>query len=708
MLVGSFMAVMAMLLLGIAGMWWKASEAEAARRDAEALKLNAETEAASTAAINAIFTDLVIAVAPDEGDTGRLKLVDQVLKEAEARTEREWAEKPLVEAAVREVIAKTYAQSLGQYRDAIPHSERALELRRAHLGAQHPDTIAALDHLANLYWHQRLLDKAETLYLEILATRQRLHGDEHEDTLSTMGGLAAVYNYQERYDEAQELLLRVLQLGRPLIGHDHPLLFKTMGDLAYAYTNVGQLDEAERVYLDLLELKQGDPPDIAFLNNLAEVYQRQGRLQESEARYLEALSCAREGLGDEHSLTIGLIGNLGRLYYLQRRYDEAEPLLLEAAERRRRNDGEMHPSTIGSIAQLAHLLWSQQRYADAEPLYREVLELQRASLGPENPQTLTTMSRDLAVVLMGLGRDDEAERLLKDALEAQQRTLVEDHPDTFETMMSLGALYRGQGRLQRASSVFEEALAGHEDDPRVAEALVRLAVELRRSGDLDQAVRWLRRSMEISRAYDPGDQPAFREGALRQLAHVLHDQGRLEEAESTYRERLNEYRKLVQDEHPAIQEAKRELAMCVSDQGRQEEAEVLLRELLRTQQREFAEDDPRITETLGDLGWVLVELGRLDEAESVLRECIGRLQHHPTAFAATLACATSALGATLAAQQRFEEAEPLLLQGYDDLRTDLDVVATRKRTALQHLVDLYDDWGKPEQAAEWRAKLPAS
>ena len=56
-------------------------------------------------------------------------------------------------------------------------------------------------------------------------------------------------------------------------------------------------------------------------------------------------------------------------------------------------------------------------------------------------------------------------------------------------------------------------------------------------------------------------------------------------------------------------------------------------------------------------------------------------------------------------QGRFAEAEPLLLKGYDGMSPP-PAVEDRKREALQRIVDLYDAWGKPDKAAEWRAKLP--
>ena len=56
------------------------------------------------------------------------------------------------------------------------------------------------------------------------------------------------------------------------------------------------------------------------------------------------------------------------------------------------------------------------------------------------------------------------------------------------------------------------------------------------------------------------------------------------------------------------------------------------------------------------------------------------------------------LGGTLTALQRHAEAELLLLDGYRALRDALGSQHRHTRRALDRLIDLYEDWGKREQA----------
>ena len=59
----------------------------------------------------------------------------------------------------------------------------------------------------------------------------------------------------------------------------------------------------------------------------------------------------------------------------------------------------------------------------------------------------------------------------------------------------------------------------------------------------------------------------------------------------------------------------------------------------------------------------------------------------------------------LAKQHRWVEAEPLLLTYGAALEPKSGVEGDIGEVARQ-IVDMYDSWGKPEKAAQWRRKLP--
>ena len=65
----------------------------------------------------------------------------------------------------------------------------------------------------------------------------------------------------------------------------------------------------------------------------------------------------------------------------------------------------------------------------------------------------------------------------------------------------------------------------------------------------------------------------------------------------------------------------------------------------------------------------------------------------------------SLLGGCLTKQGRYDEAEPFLLNSYPTIASAPGVPPARVRQALERIVALYEAWGKPEKASEWRVEL---
>jgi hypothetical protein len=139
---------------------------------------------------------------------------------------------------------------------------------------------------------------------------------------------------------------------------------------------------------------------------------------------------------------------------------------------------------------------------------------------------------------------------------------------------------------------------------------------------------------------------------------------------------------------------------------------------------------PNLGYCLTSLGWLLLDKGEPQQAEPVLRETFAifqkRAQHDQPAeagpfphespdnqekdpYAVWLRSQTmSLLGASLLGQRKYAEAEPLLIRGYEGLKSrELRFRQFQKTVpeAAARLVQLYEAWGKPEKAADSRAKL---
>jgi hypothetical protein len=189
---------------------------------------------------------------------------------------------------------------------------------------------------------------------------------------------------------------------------------------------------------------------------------------------------------------------------------------------------------------------------------------------------------------------------------------------------------------------------------------------------------------------------------------LLRSQGMLAEAEPLYRQALEMQRGTLGDEHPYTLASMGALVLLLRAQGELVEAEVLARRLLAIRRKTLPHDDTDVAGSLIFLGSVLTDSGKPREAEPMLRESLNILREGLHEGHWLTADSQSVLGGCLLALGRHEEAKPLLIQGYAQLNAEFGAAHELTQEAIQRLVDLYDDWGKPEQAARWRTKVPST
>jgi tetratricopeptide (TPR) repeat protein len=90
--------------------------------------------------------------------------------------------------------------------EAMELREKVLALRRRVLGPEHPDTVFAMQTLANSFFSLSRWNEALTLREEVLAIRRKLHGVEHPDTVSAIAILMVSYLQAGRLTDAISLL----------------------------------------------------------------------------------------------------------------------------------------------------------------------------------------------------------------------------------------------------------------------------------------------------------------------------------------------------------------------------------------------------------------------------------------------------------------------------------------------------------------------
>jgi tetratricopeptide (TPR) repeat protein/tRNA A-37 threonylcarbamoyl transferase component Bud32 len=623
-------AIALTLIAGIAGTTWQAYRAtvEAERADQEAA--NARTEAAIAQAVNDFLNydllgmaDAQAQVEADISPDPNLK-VRTLLDRAAERIEGRLPDQPLVEAAIRYMIGKTY-RSIGAFEEAEKHSRRSLELRRQELGSEHPLTLASVDELAIVDVSNGRYDQAEELFRQTLEIRKRTLGNEHPDTLTSMMNLAGINADQGRYAEAEQLHEKSLKIRRQSLGGEHPKTLLSMMNLAALYEKEGRYTEAEQLHEQTLEIQQrtlGDkhPHTLRSMKNLALVYRDQGRYADAQDLYQQTIDLQRKTLGSDHPDTLASMTDLATVFHEMGRYAEAEELYQQTLDVRLRTQGDEHPDTLVNQNNLANLYKHQGKYDEAEQLHQQILEIKGRSLRAEHPSLLTSMN-NLAGVYSAQGRSADAQRLYQTTLEIQRRTLGEEHPDTLLTMNNLASVYADQARYEDSIQMYQHVLE----------------IERRKLGN----------EHPLTLVSQSG------------LANLYSEQGRYTEAEDLYQRILTIRRRFLGEEHPETLFSMGNLANAYKVQGRYDEALKLQQQALEAIQRTLGEEHPETLKSIGNLASVFYDQQQYADAEQLYQHALEIQQRtlgndHPDTI-----CSISNLANVRHAQQRYEEAEKL-------------------------------------------------
>jgi tetratricopeptide (TPR) repeat protein len=114
------------------------------------------------------------------------------------------------------------------------------------VGPEHPNTIRALEGLANILSGEGHYADAEKMHREILAVRQRTLGPEHTDTLLSKYNVADVLIKERRYGEAEKMLRETQEAQARTLGAENPDTLASQATLARTLMLEGRYEEAEK------------------------------------------------------------------------------------------------------------------------------------------------------------------------------------------------------------------------------------------------------------------------------------------------------------------------------------------------------------------------------------------------------------------------------------------------------------------------------
>jgi serine/threonine protein kinase/Tfp pilus assembly protein PilF len=546
-------------------------------------RARAVREAAKSESVSAFLQRMLGSASPSVAQ-GRDLTVAQVLDEAAARVDAEFADHPEIRAALHRTIGKTY-DGLGRYELAQRHLETALATYRATLGPEHRDVALCLLDLALMRSASGHGEEADGLARQALTIFRKRFGDKHQDVALALGAIGIVAQAAGKLQEAETDFRQALAILR----------------------------DTER---DGLET-------ASALSNLSQAMRAQTKYGEAEALEREAATMFRRHLGDSHPSYEQAISSLGLILEAQGKTDEAIQMSRESVAIARRIYGATHPDLAVALNNLGGMLGTAGRYREGADVHREALAIRRQVLAPDHPDLAFSMN-NLGVALTDLGEYGEAEQVLREALAMRKRIHGDVHPSVATTLNNLGTLLDEVGRLDEAEPLLRETLAARrqiygERSDKASTALNSLALLLRKQKKYAEAEAMLREAVAIRRETLGSQHPRVAT-ALCNLGLVLRDQQKYAAAEQALLEAIAISRASHGNEHPDLAVQLGALGFTYLLGGRLPEAEQALREGLDVARKAYPPGHWRTASIVSSLGECLMKLGKFAEAEPLLVE----------------------------------------------------------------------------------------
>ncbi|BBH00407.1 Tetratricopeptide repeat-like superfamily protein, partial [Prunus dulcis] len=409
-------------------------------------------------------------------------------------------EKPSLELVMcLHVLAAIYC-SLGQYNEAIPVLERAIdipaiedgqdhalakfagcmqlgmEIQRQVLGETDPRLGETCRYVAEAHVQALQFDEAEKLCqmaLEIHrengspasleeAADRRLMGlicdskGDYEAALEhyVLAGMSMSANDQEvdaasidcsigdaylslaRYDEAVFSYQKALTVFKTTKGESHPAVASVYVRLADLYNKIGKFKESK-----------------SYCENAHRIYGKpnpgtpQKRLPVQALKLLKkALKIFGDGPGHQ-STTAGIEAQMGVMYYMMGNYSDSYDTFKSSISKFRAT-GEKKSALFG-IALNQMGLVCVQRYSinEAADLFEEARNILEKEYGPYHPDTLGVYS-NLAGTYDAMGRLDDAIEILEYVVGMREEKLGTANPDVADEKRRLAELLKEAGRVR--------------------------------------------------------------------------------------------------------------------------------------------------------------------------------------------------------------------------------------------------------------------
>lgn len=340
----------------------------------------------------------------------------------------------------------------GEYPLALEYLQRAVAL--------HPEFAKAHAAIGTVHLQRGNFSASEKALTHAL--------DISPNLILAETNLALLYAKTERFDDAIRVYQNLIQ--------KHPESLQAWLGIASAYQKADRFQNAIEAYQECLKRSPNLAPVMA---NLASCY-------EAVKQELEAIRYYKAALVQEPNLPMAN-GNLGAIYQEQGELDKALPLLELAVQ--------YDPQFTAARYCLGLVLTKKREFQRAAVEYQRVITQQRDHVGAYY---------NLAQALFRLKRSEEGKRAMEiyrrlnaiaEEIEDRERAILIE-PNNPLKQYQLGLVYAKYGKIDKAISAFQAALALDANAHYALNALARLYIL--RSVQLQDAISHAKKAFRLA------------------------------------------------------------------------------------------------------------------------------------------------------------------------------------------------------------------
>lgn len=418
-----------------------------------------------------------------------------------------------------------------------------------------------------------------------------------------------------------------------------------------------------------------------------------------------AASQVEEKFKGQDEVQIAVLGTLRGNYSRLGEFAKAEVLADKLVALSREVKGAQHPDTLACEADRALMVYKQQRHEEAETELRRILELQRKIVGPFSTNTMMTVST-IGQVLSSRQKSAEAAALYEGVMEGALKNLGPDDDAVIALTGNLGFAYHDLGRFGEAEKLYREAWERRKkrDGPESSEAMSlmnNLGTVLMQLGRNEEAEPLIKTQYE-SAARRLGPDHASTLASAHNYAKLLQDLGRLDDAEPMMLDTWQRRVRLLGEDHPHTLISLSNLGPMYMLRKKPEES---LKFNTRAYELRLAKLGPDHIDTvisMNNMAGTMRDMGRVEEALPYYERAVEITDRtHPPGhffnalFRMNRGFCRFKLGMLIEAETDYLEAEAALVKAVGPAHG-------QTKRCRQNLVDLYEKWGRPEDAARFR------